>query len=68
MTTLMTPFQIRRQKKRDEVYAEYVRLAANPASSRSAIIEYLKNKFNIGAASTIYGIIKEKEAQHETLA
>jgi hypothetical protein len=59
--TLQTQFQIRRQKKRDEIYAEYCKLAANPANSRSAIIEYLKNKFNIGASSTIYGIIKEKE-------
>lgn len=59
--TLQTQFQIRRQKKRDEIYAEYKRLAANPANSRSAIIDYLKNKFNIGAASTIYGIIKEHE-------
>lgn len=63
--TLQTQFQIRRQKKRDEIYAEYKRLTANPANSRSAIIEYLKNKFNVGAASTIYGIIKEREANHE---
>ncbi len=63
--TLMTQFQMRRQKKRDEIYAEYIRLAANKASSRSAIIKYLMDKFNIGAASTIYGIIKEKQAQNE---
>ena len=60
--TLQTQFQIRRQKKRDEIYAEYKRLAANPDNSRSAIIEFLKNKYNIGAASTIYGIIKEHES------
>jgi len=64
--TLQTQFQIRRQKKRDEIYAAYCELAANPANSRSAIIEYLKNKFNIGAASTIYGIIKERAGQDET--
>ena len=61
--TLLTPYQKERQRKRNEIYAEYKRLAANPENSRSAIIEYLKNKYNIGAASTIYGIIKEKEAQ-----
>jgi hypothetical protein len=59
--TLQTQFQMRRQKKRDEVYAEYRKLAANPANSRSAIIKYLMDKYNIGAASTVYGIIKERE-------
>ena len=61
--TLQTQFQIRRQKKRDEIYAEYKRLAENPSNMPSAIIQYLMGKYNIGAASTIYGIIKEKEAQ-----
>lgn len=60
--TLQTQFQKRRQKRREEIYADYCRLAANPDNSRSAIIEYLKSKWNIGAASTIYGIIKEKES------
>ena len=60
--TLQTQFQIRRQKKRDEIYAEYKRLAANPDNSRSAIIQYLMGKYNVGAASTIYGIIKEHES------
>lgn len=64
--TLRTQFQKERQKKRDEVYAEYCKLVANPDNSRSAIIDYLKSKYNIGAASTIYGIIKEKEATNET--
>ena len=67
-TTLQTQFQIRRQKKRAEIYAEYRQLAANPANRKSAIVQYLMQKYNIGAASTIYGIIKEKEAHHETLA
>ena len=60
--TLQTQFQMRRQKKRDEVYAEYRKLAANPDNSRSAIIKYLMDKYNIGAASTVYGIIKERES------
>jgi hypothetical protein len=34
---------------------------ANPDNSRSAIIQHLMDKYNIGAASTIYGIIKEHE-------
>lgn len=61
--TLLTQYQKERQKKRNDIYAEYCKLAANPANSRSAIIQYLMGKYNIGAASTIYGIIKEKEAQ-----
>ena len=63
--TLLTQFQRERQKKRNDIYAEYCKLAANPSNSRSAIIQYLMNKYNIGAASTIYGIIKEKEANNE---
>jgi len=63
--TLQTQFQIERQKKRNRIYAKYCELAANPANSRSAIIQYLMKEFNIGAASTIYGIIKEKEADNE---
>lgn len=59
--TLLTPYQQERQRKRNEIYAEYRKLAANPANMPSAIIQYLMNKFNVGAASTIYGIIKEKE-------
>jgi len=61
MMTLQTQFQKERQKKRDEVYAEYCQLVANPDNSRSAIIQHLMKKYNIGAASTVYGIIKEKE-------
>ena len=63
--TLQTEYQKKRAKRRNEVYAEYRRLVANPDNSRSAIIQFLMNKYNIGAASTIYGIIKEKEAGHE---
>ena len=63
--TLQTEYQKRRAKRRADIYADYRRLVANPANSRSAIIDYLKNKYNIGAASTIYGIIKEKEASNE---
>jgi hypothetical protein len=63
--TLMTEFQKKRQKRRNDIYADYCRLAANPDNSRSAIIEHLKSKYNVGAASTIYGIIKEKEAKDE---
>jgi hypothetical protein len=64
--TLQTDFQKRRAKRREDIYADYRRLVANPDNSRSAIIDYLKSKYNIGAASTIYGIIKEKEATNET--
>jgi hypothetical protein len=63
--TLETRFQQERRKKRNEIYAEYRQLAANPANSKSAIVQYLMNKYNIGAASTIYGIIKEKEGNNE---
>ena len=63
--TLLTQYQKERRKKRNDIYAEYRKLAANPDNSRSAIIQYLMGKYNIGAASTIYGIIKEKEANHE---
>ena len=61
--TLQTDFQKRRAKRREQIYADYRRLAANPNNSRSAIIDYLKSKYSISASSTIYGIIKEKEAQ-----
>jgi len=61
--TLLTQYQKERRKKRNDIYAEYRKLAANPDNSRSAIIQYLMGKYNIGAASTIYGIIKEKEAK-----
>ena len=63
--TLLTPYQKERQRKRNEIYAEYKRLAENPSNMPSAIIQYLMGKYNIGAASTIYGIIKEKEASNE---
>ena len=59
--TLQTDFQKRRAKRRADIYADYRRLVANPDNSRSAIIDYLRNKYNVGAASTIYGIIKEHE-------
>jgi hypothetical protein len=59
--TLRTQFQKERQKKREEVYAEYRKLLANPDNMPSAIIQHLMRKYNIGAASTIYGIIKEHE-------
>ena len=64
--TLRTQFQKDRQKKRDEVYAEYCKLVANPDNSRSAIIQHLMRKYNIGAASTVYGIIKEREGHNES--
>jgi len=63
--TLITEYQAKRRKKRNEIYAEYRKLAANPNNSRSAIIQFLMRKYNIGAASTIYGIIKEKEGNNE---
>ena len=66
MMTLQTQFQKERQKKRDEVYAEYCKLVANPDNSKSAIIQHLMRKYNIGAASTVYGIIKEKEGNNES--
>ena len=59
--TLLTPYQIERQKKRKEIYAEYRKLSANPDNMPSAIIKHLMDKYNVGAASTIYGIIKEHE-------
>ena len=63
--TLLTEYQRKRAKRRADIYADYRRLVANPDNSRSAIIQYLMDKYNIGAASTIYGIIKEKEAANE---
>ena len=60
--TLLTPYQIERQKKRNEIYAEYRKLSANPDNMPSAIIKHLMDKYNVGAASTIYGIIKEHES------
>ena len=61
----VTPYQKERQRKRNEVYAEYCKLSANPDNMPSAIIKHLMDKYNIGAASTVYGIIKEKEAANE---
>lgn len=63
--TLQTEFQKKRQKRRNDIYADYCRLVADPANSKTAIIDYLKSKYNIGAASTIYDIIKEKEGNNE---
>jgi len=63
--TLQTEYQKKRAKRRADVYAEYRRLVANEDNSRSAIIKYLMGKYNIGAASTIYGIIKEKEGSSD---
>ena len=63
--TLQTDFQKRRAKRREDIYADYRRLVANPDNSKSAIIDYLKSKYNIGAASTIYGIIKEHEGNED---
>jgi len=63
--TLRTEFQKKRQKIRDEIYAEYKRLSANPDNMASAIIQHLMGKYNIGAASTIYGIIKEHEGNED---
>ena len=60
--TLLTEYQKKRAKRRADIYAEYRRLVANPDNSRSAIIDYLRNKYNVGAARTIYGIIKEHES------
>lgn len=60
--TLLTPYQKERQRKRNEIYAEYKRLAENPNNMPSAIIKHLMDKYNVGAASTIYGIIKEHES------
>jgi len=60
--TLLTPYQKERQRKRNEIYAEYKRLAENPDNMPSAIIKHLMDKYNVGAASTIYGIIKEHES------
>ena len=62
--TLQTEYHKKRAKIRADIYAEYRRLVANPANSRSAIVQHLMGKYNIGAASTIYGIIKEHEG-HE---
>lgn len=59
--TLLTPYQKERQRKRNEIYAEYKRLTENPDNMPSAIIKHLMDKYNVGAASTIYGIIKEHE-------
>lgn len=50
---------------RDDIYAEYKRLSANPDNMASAIIQHLMGKYNIGAASTIYGIIKEHEGNED---
>lgn len=63
--TLRTEFQKKRQKIRDEIYAEYKKLSANPDNMASAIILHLMNKYNVGAASTIYGIIKEHEGNED---
>jgi len=63
--TLLTEYQKKRQKRREDIYADYCRLAANPDNSRSAIIKYLMDKYNIGSSSTIYILIKEKEGKNE---
>jgi len=65
-TTLMTPLQRERAKRRNDVYIEYCTLAANPENSRTEIIKHLMKKFNIAAPSTVYAIIKEKEAHNES--
>jgi len=63
---LLTQHQQERAKRRAEVVAEYKRLAADPANSRSAIIQHLMKKYNIAAPSTVYSYIKGKEADHES--
>ncbi len=59
---LKTNYSIAREKKRREVYDEYRRLVARPENMKSAIVQVLMKKFNI-SYSTVYAIIKEKEAQ-----
>lgn len=63
---LLTQHQREREERRAKVVADYKQLAADPANSRSAIIQHLMKKYNIAAPSTVYSYIKEKEADHES--
>lgn len=58
---LRTEHSIARAKKRDKVYSDYRALAAKPENMKSAIIQHLMAKYDI-SYSTVYSIIKEKEA------
>lgn len=61
--TLKTRHQIKKEAKEMAIYKEFKKLTANPENSIVAVRNYLAEKYDYGAQSTIWNICKRVEAR-----
>ena len=63
-----TECQEEREKRDMAIYNEYNELMAVEGQSRTRVTEYLKKKYDIHSAGTIYVILKRVEARLKAAA
>lgn len=62
---LKTEYQREKEALECQVYNDYCELAANASNSRTMIVQHLMEKYGIHSMSTIYSIIKRRQAKEE---
>lgn len=60
---MKTTWRIRKDKKDADAYDLYLKLMEEPDAMKTAVIEAVMDKCNIGSAATVYAIIKREKAR-----
>lgn len=60
---VLTPGQLKREKRNAAIRCEYETLISREGQSRTEVIRFLMKKYDIFSMSTIYGILKKREAE-----
>ena len=56
-----TPYQEKKEARELQIYNDYQKATADPSASRTAVRDYLMQKYNIGSTATFYAILERTE-------
>lgn len=61
----MTPFQARRKKKEESIFAEYTKLYNDPQQSRIEAMKYLARKYGYESIQGVYKVVNRLKASKQ---
>lgn len=63
METYKTPYRLRKEARDLDIYNRWRSLIINPESSRTAILDLIREEFDIASYSAIYAAIHRVESR-----
>lgn len=63
MEALKTDYQLEKERREEELYADFVTMMSVPGSRKTKVTKELMKKYGIHSPSTIYFIRKRMEAK-----